>query len=402
MESGGPQSLATSFSSSNNENVSERSLSAKVRTANKTVDAQMLALNNWDSLKYADPPSDHEESSRDAWNRLADPSFKAGQQSRAAPAASTPKSKGPSLDHHRPMSSSEERERSIAIHRKEIKSEGPYALKFPDFFRYGIRFKPGPGDTDIYRTIVISGLSKDTTMGQILQNVRGGMLFRVHLLDTWRFMGSNSALVVFLYEHGAFAYDEYTSKHPIIINGQKLRIKLVKTATYPIDPKTRNAIEVHHHTRCLEVHNFPRHVPAARLLSDFHKTVDLRGNAIEHMRMRKDRVLELGFASVNQAGHAFALLTNFRLYMGSRTRFAPDPCAQPVETLLKGHKDHSKHSTDLELAAATALPEDLDASSDNEPVSLTDACEEEKEFVDAGRGQTVEGPSLDGDFRPRL
>ena len=331
----------------------------------------MLALHNWNSLKYANPPSDLEEQSQTTRPVRESPAVKVNNIPGPTIAARKPGLVGSEWNHHRLISTEEQRQRSMAIHRHEVQTDGLYPINCPEFFKYGIRFEPDPIETNVYRTVVINGLTSDTTLGQVLPKVRGGMVIEAQLLNTMEILGCNSVLVVFLHEDGAMSYDEYTKQHSIVINNRRLGVNTVPTPTYPINPRVKTRIEVHKQTRCLEVRNFPRHISPSQLQRDLQGH-DLQGPRPVHLNMRTDGVLELGFASINHAGRAFGMLTTFRAYIGSRTSFVPDPCAQPVETLLESQVQHDEYLTTLEVAAAVALPEDFDVASDAEPAIMVE------------------------------
>lgn len=204
-----------------------------------------------------------------------------------------------------------------------------------DLLQYGVRFKPNPSERNIYRTILVRGLSLDTTMHQLLQNVWGGKVVDAKLLDTSKLIGSNSALIVFLHEHAAMAYEKHAVINSLTIKNQLVNVKVVNSPTYPTRIGLKNSIETHQHTRCLEIHNFPRHVSESQLRLDLGVSAHIKGDRVEHLKMREDKILELHFPSIHYAGQGFGIFNSYGLYKGCKALFVPDPCARPLETLLQ-------------------------------------------------------------------
>ena len=204
--------------------------------------------------------------------------------------------------------------------------------KYPDFFRYGIRFSPLDSEHDVYRTIIISNISPGITVGTILNHVRGGIVINATLLDTVKITGKKSALITFLHEHAAMAFEDHANKYPVIIGGVPAQIKVISTPTYPMRITLRKAIFDHRQTRCLEVYNFPEQISAQRLRNDLAICMETN---ITYMQKRKD-VLKLEFSSIAYAGLAFDILSGDGgdgTYQCCTPYFVPDPCAQALETI---------------------------------------------------------------------
>ncbi|KAI4088718.1 MAG: hypothetical protein LQ344_005874 [Seirophora lacunosa] len=226
--------------------------------------------------------------------------------------------------------SASEREDAIFVHKR---CAGATDYLFPDYFRYGIRFRPDPTETDIYRTILVDNLPAGVTVSALLQKIRGGAIQSVKSLDTTSITGRLSALITFVHEKGARAALDHQARRgaatpPLEFDGVKARVTLLPTPTYPLCKKLQTAITKHAHTRCLAVTNFPRTAVApADLERDLRVYPAMTTHRIVERKMRADGVLELGFASVDYAGWAFALLTRWHRYRGCKVSFAADPCA---------------------------------------------------------------------------
>ena len=226
--------------------------------------------------------------------------------------------------------SSQERENAALLNRSIA---GSSELRYPDLFKHGIRFNPLENERDVYRTVIVSSLSPDIKLGTLLNFVRGGPVIDVKLLDTVKITGMKSALIIFLHEYAAMAFEDFTKNHPVIIDGVAAQVHVVPTPTWPMRIPLRKAIFDHHHTRCLKVVNFPEQISAQRFRADLNTCLKMDFDRVTYMHKRKDGILELHFSSVDWAGHAFGMLSSYRAYRGCTPLFAPDPCAQPLETL---------------------------------------------------------------------
>ena len=225
---------------------------------------------------------------------------------------------------------------------------GANDLRHPDFFKYGLRFTPSNNQRNIYRTVTISGIPVNITMRMILDNVRGGAILEFKLLNTLKVTGSNTALIIFLHEHSALAYEEHAKRHPVMFDGSVAKVTVVPTPTWPIKPKLYQAVFNHQHSRCLEVHSFPRSISPSRLRKDIGHCEELDLDHLIHMEMRKDGTLLLQFSSIDAAGWAYGMLSSFRAYRNCEPCFTPDPCSQPLETLLSLTKIDRNVAKELE------------------------------------------------------
>ncbi|MCJ1474657.1 hypothetical protein MMC13_003317 [Lambiella insularis] len=223
-----------------------------------------------------------------------------------------------------------EREKIIREHKY---SAGSTDNAFPDLFRYGLQYKPGPGQTNTFQTLSISNLPVDVSLNELMSRLRGGMVVSCQLLNTYSITGSHSALVRFLHEREALAYADFASANPIMFHRQRAHVSVVQTPSWPLSFRLYKAMFEHQHTRSLEVRNYPRAIPPTQLARDLRVSRGTYGNAIEHMQMRKDGVLELRFSSIFHAGKAFGVLSTWRAYRSCRITFAKDPCTLPLETL---------------------------------------------------------------------
>lgn len=45
---------------------------------------------------------------------------------------------------------------------------------FPEIFKHGVHFEPGPAERNVHRTVQIGNLKHDVTMAELLEQIRGG------------------------------------------------------------------------------------------------------------------------------------------------------------------------------------------------------------------------------------
>ncbi|KAL2046227.1 hypothetical protein N7G274_001674 [Stereocaulon virgatum] len=198
-----------------------------------------------------------------------------------------------------------------------------------------VQFIPGRSERNIYRTVKLCGLPSTVMMKGLLDRVRGGMVVDVKLLDTATMTGGKTALVTFLREHAAMAYEEFAQDHSLDFDGAVAQITVINTPTWPIPMKLRKNIQALSYTRCLEIQNFPRNVLPSALKQELAVSPVLKYNGLESMSMSGDGTLGLRFSSVKFAVRASAMFGLKPRYRKCSVRFAPDPCAQPLETLLE-------------------------------------------------------------------
>ena len=228
--------------------------------------------------------------------------------------------------------SKSEREQALSINRRgaDLKAR---EIPYPDFFTYGIRYAPDHRQRNIYRTVIISGLPSDITLMRLLEKVRGGMVVDSKLLDTVKITGKKSALVIFLHECSAKAYESHTKTHPIHLNGVVAQVAIVSTPTWPIPPHLRNQIFQQARTRYFEVHNLPSNVRLSTVKKELMDSPIMTSTSLESLKMGGNGILGLRFASVKAAGAAATMFERALRYSKCVVKFLSDPCDQPFDTL---------------------------------------------------------------------
>ena len=204
----------------------------------------------------------------------------------------------------------------------------------PDYFRWGISYRPLPHETNTLRSLSMTNLPADISLSLLLDKVRGGVIVAARLLDTRKITNSLSALVTFVLEESAIAYNGFIRTNPITFGGIQVQVQLLCTPTWPLSNSLRTAINVHYHTRCLEVFGFPCSITLTVLRQDLRVHLVVHVDAIEFMQLRDDGVLELRFSSIEYAGKARDILSTWKKYRRCVVSFARDPCAMQLETML--------------------------------------------------------------------
>ena len=120
------------------------------------------------------------------------------------------------------------------------------------------------------------------------------------------------------------AFDDYAAKHPLIFEGQKARVKIIPTASYPLSLKLHEDINFKGHTRCLEVMNFPQSIGVTGLKEQ------LRADMVEFLQSHEDGKLEIRFTSVSYASKIFSMFNTWRMYSECNVSFVSDPCARDM------------------------------------------------------------------------
>ncbi|KAI4209982.1 MAG: hypothetical protein LQ351_007146 [Letrouitia transgressa] len=222
-------------------------------------------------------------------------------------------------------------ERSVAIseNRGAIGLNGsPLERRFPGFFKHGIRFQPTPTMHNLYRTVIVDRLPRSITLTPLLEQVQGGPVYSVKLLETFSITGFSSALIVFVFQQSATRFLRQAQKRPLIFNDIPAKVSLVTTPTWPMPESHYRAILDHLQTRCLVVRNFPRGVSLKEFVEDLHACSRIMERWIERLWLREDWILELRFSSFPSAYQAYGIFTNSAKYTMCDVKFVPDPCSR--------------------------------------------------------------------------
>lgn len=241
-----------------------------------------------------------------------------------------------------------EHEKSTSIDAENAK------LTSETFSVRSLRFYPDFGETNVHRTIVMSNLPPDVTLSELLDRVRGGLVFAAHLLDTVSITGNYSAMITFLDGHAAVAYEKYAKLHPIIFHGLPAKVS-ISTPTWPISSERRNCIIDRQQTRCLEIPNFPSNISPTILQSDLKTCSSMSANWVVYKCLTKRGLLKIHFSSIEHAFRAYNVLMKRLRYENCTIYFVPDPCARPLATLENPHGNKSMPKAPVQAYSAAML-----------------------------------------------
>ena len=197
----------------------------------------------------------------------------------------------------------------------------------PAFFTHGIRFVPGPSERDIYRTVLMTGWPRGTTMQAVLDRVRGGAIVSATITDTLRLTGTLSALIVFVEEHSATRFAKSANQCGLDIRGARIKVQQLSTPTWPMSDALREAVRKNRRTRCLELASFPLQISKKMLLADLRVHSTSRMDQMEHVEMSEQGRLRIRFTSIEAAMHASQRLQSTPQYRKLFITSSPDPCA---------------------------------------------------------------------------
>lgn len=233
-----------------------------------------------------------------------------------------------------------ERADAISLHQRHAAEKDH---SFPGFFRFGIRYRPDDATArNVFRTVVIDNLPPRFALSTLLMQIKGGAVLDAKLLNTIGIHGRTSAMITFVHEQAAKALEARARSHPFHFNGLQARVVLLPSPTWPMAPALQTRILHHGHTRCLQVHDFPRSsITPRELEQDLCLCRSLTSHGIEAKKLRADGVLELRFTAVLYAEMARRVLMRQPRYRHCVCEHLPDPCARPWDdgTLEGAEKD---------------------------------------------------------------
>jgi hypothetical protein len=173
-------------------------------------------------------------------------------------------------------------------------------------------------------------------VSEILSKVRGGTVIYCRLLPTTPITGSPSALLRFLNEGEALAYDDFCHAHPVHIKDKKLETSLVRSPSWPLSYALEYMIMEGGCTRCIFINGFNDKIPPAtmrKVLRRPYKMEDATGQV--EMELFKGRGLEIRFASIEYAIYAHNKIRSHKGFDKCQVSFVKDPCSDLLVTLLE-------------------------------------------------------------------
>lgn len=218
-----------------------------------------------------------------------------------------------------------ERANAILLHQRLAAEK---EQSFPGFFRFGIRFRPDSKVGNVFRTVVVDNLPPKFAISTLLLRIKGGAVMDAKLLNTIGIYGRTTALITFVREQAAKAFEDRALLKPLNFDGLQARVVLLPSPTWPMAPALQAGVLQHGYTRCLEVRNFPRSIKPTELEQDLQMCHSVTSYRIEAKRLRSDGILELRFTSVKYAEIARGVFSKHQRYRQCTCKHVPDPCAQ--------------------------------------------------------------------------
>ena len=191
------------------------------------------------------------------------------------------------------------------------------------FWEHPVRYLPKLSEKNLYRTIMIDHIPNGTSVQDVLSHIRGGMVESVQLLPA---IGASTsfmtARIVFVYEAAAHGLRIRDSKHPIRINGSRVRVWPVLQPTYPRHPAVTEAI-CHGATRVLLI----LHISSTALKTLDYKLAPQRdaGFLVEE-RLSYDGYPVFEFTTIAEAVKAARIVETDPGLGGTAAAFDTDPC----------------------------------------------------------------------------
>ena len=247
--------------------------------------------------------------------------------------------------------------------------------------REDLFYTPSTGNSKGQRTVLVSAIALSVNEQQLLSQVRGGILVQLQLLNTSAItkIPAKSALIEFYTHDSAVAYTTFRGLHPLIFDGMRASVQLLQTATWPMPNLVRNAIELWQYSRSIGVSNLPGGVNMGVLRRDLCVTPEMKWAGLEVMASfgdNKTRTLMLRFVAVKFAVSASRLLTTSYKYSGCKIRWLPDPCALPLETLLRGADEQEEADQPITSTTLPSILSNAPTKDRSIKTKVTEAIEE--------------------------
>ncbi|KAI0831547.1 hypothetical protein F5Y06DRAFT_307769 [Hypoxylon sp. FL0890] len=185
------------------------------------------------------------------------------------------------------------------------------------------------------RRVIITGLSPDTKIYDIMARVRFGPVIQVSTATSPQPVG-HTVVIEFVESEIAAVYAQYAGRNAAELFGEGAGVIYCNTPSYPLSKEMSNDISCGF-TRLLVFTNFGNHCPM-NLLYCFREVFRNPEEVLEDVWLDKDDVLFVLFKNLAHAS-LFYKIVMWReeiLSMGAflnesknRWRFAPDPCTPP-------------------------------------------------------------------------
>ncbi|KAF2435101.1 hypothetical protein EJ08DRAFT_675517 [Tothia fuscella] len=215
---------------------------------------------------------------------------------------------------------------------------GGYRRQHQEFSMDKLAYKPKPGDSDVYRTVMISNLPTSITMKAILDYAVDYPIVSAHLLDTSKMkiqggseMGTVTIRLLFFHQSSAeqFTFDFSATTPPSFSGLTPIMTHLTSSPTYPLTPSFK-CLQAPGRlfTRRIKINNpradlvHPQRFPEA--LGGFSRGFREKGWIVEIREDKGRGVLEVVFNGVETAIYAYGRLRDGGVFGGCDPVFVRD------------------------------------------------------------------------------
>lgn len=244
----------------------------------------------------------------------------------------------------------------------------PYRFTWEEGMWIPLAYSPRLEDRDVYRTVLVTYIPSNVSLGQVVEKVRGGMIVKASALNTVGLktkptIKTLSAMIVFFSSESAQSYVEHCKHNGLCFPSTSnpdisimLKAEVVKTPTWPLDNKTIRDITTRNLTRCIDIHSLSPDTTVSVVLAALRREDDSISYPLK-AEIDATGVMHLEFASIKDACKVANILVHTPYRIDSRLQwgFVPDPAAMPLSTLESLASNHIKNETE---AADVSIPTD--------------------------------------------
>ncbi|KAI5238099.1 hypothetical protein E4T43_07645 [Aureobasidium subglaciale] len=194
-----------------------------------------------------------------------------------------------------------------------------------------VAFDPSPSE-DVLRTILVTNIPKNMSGGEVMGMVSGGIIIKIHMMNTIPITGSRTMMITFLLAEDArrFLKSVRDVKEP--------KFSILQTPTYPMHTHLYDDVMYNGITRCLDIYGLHRHITKEGLCNAICPEGHKHDGIISASR-DEQRVWHLEFTSVEAAFAGRYKLKEKLFGLFSRVECGRDPCDRRVPGIQDVEKD---------------------------------------------------------------
>ncbi|KAI5199711.1 hypothetical protein AUEXF2481DRAFT_31439 [Aureobasidium subglaciale EXF-2481] len=236
-----------------------------------------------------------------------------------------------------------------------------------------VAFDPSPSE-DVLRTIVVTNIPKNMSGGEVMGMVSGGIIIKIHMMNTTPITGSRAMMITFLLAEDArrFLKSVRDVKEP--------KFSILQTPTYPMHTHLYDDVMYNGITRCLDIYGLHRYITKEDLCNAICPEEHKHDGIISASRDEQG-VCHLEFTSVEAAFAGRYKLKEELFGLFSRIECGRDPCDRGVP----GIEDAEKDTEDAHGDELSGDSEKIDSEMKTEVESETKAGAEPESECEAER-----------------